>query len=182
MSVGTSGYVQTYAGNAATTAFPTVFEFLDTTDVDTVITQDSDSSDVTGDYTVTVSGGKDTDGIPGAGTVTISPAPASGTTVTLTRDTAITQVNVITKSGPFPAKVIEAQADRGTLIAQEIDGRVAATEATLNSFSGDVIAADEDAAAAAASATAAASSATAAAASASQLAASYVAALIDDPL
>lgn len=174
MSVATSTYVQTYSGNGSTTAFPSVFEYLDAADLDVVITQDSDSSDVTSDYTITKADGKDADGIPGTGTVTISPAPASGTTVTITRDTAITQANVITKSGPFPAKIVEAQADRGTLVAQEIDGRLATAESTLAGFSADVTAADEDAATATTKASEAAASATAAAASASQLAASYV--------
>lgn len=119
MTVSTTTVIKSYSGNASTTAFPTTFVFGATTEVSWSVSDAADA-DVSGSYTGTVTGGADADGIPGTGTVTLSPAPASGTTVLLVRITPKTNDTTWAKNAAFPEKAVERAFDRSALRDQEL--------------------------------------------------------------
>ena len=103
------------AGNNITTAFNFAFKFIDDGDI-LVYLQLTGGSDVlqtiTTHYTLTGSG---TD----AGIVTFVTPPPSGSTVTIQRSTALTQLLDYIKQDNFPAESHESALDRLTLAMQE---------------------------------------------------------------
>ena len=99
----------TYAGNAATTEFPTVFPFFDKTDLVVTINGVAAPS-----YVVTGGSGD-------AGTVTFLSAPAYGTEVKIARATPKTQAADIANQGTTFATSIEKALDYVTMQAQELD-------------------------------------------------------------
>ena len=120
MAVSTSYAPLTYSGNGVTTAFSVTWSFftgslvvtaIDATGVETVKT-------ITTHYTV--SGGTDANGLPATGTVTMLTAPASSTSLRITRSTPKTQATVYTNGDAFPAKTHETALDKALLIAQEL--------------------------------------------------------------
>jgi hypothetical protein len=118
MTVTTTHTVVSYSGDAATTAFAITFQFFASSDITPTITDDS-GNDVTSGYSFAYSGGTDSDGLPATGSVTITPAPAASTTVSLRRITAAVQSTVYAEGTSFPAKTVEALADRSVLLVQE---------------------------------------------------------------
>jgi hypothetical protein len=102
----------TYVGNGVTTAFPVTFPFFEITveetiaGVTTALVEGSDYS---------VSGGAGS-----TGTVTISPAPASGTTIVIRRTTDRRQLADYVENDPFPAQTHEQALDRLTMVVQEL--------------------------------------------------------------
>lgn len=127
MTVSTTTATKTASGNGSATAFTTTFVFLSSDDLDWTIT-DADGDDVSSDYTATITGGADSNGIPASGTVTFSPAPASGTTVEIVRSTPRTSGTSWSAGEKFPEKSVEAAIDKLTLIGQENGIRIAALE------------------------------------------------------
>ena len=107
----------TYNGNGSTTAFSTVFVFLEEGDL-VVTLIDSGGTEtvqtITTEYTV--SGGNGA-----VGTVTMVTAPASGEQLKIDRATAKTQLTDYIENDSFPAESHEAALDRLTLIAQELE-------------------------------------------------------------
>jgi hypothetical protein len=120
MAVTTTNTIVSYSGNGSTTAFAVTFQFFAATDI-TETVFDSGGTDVTGDYAFSYTGGTDSDGLPATGSCTVSPAPASGTTLSLPSVTSKLQSTVYEEGTSFPAKTVEALADRITLLSQEAD-------------------------------------------------------------
>lgn len=116
MTVNTTTNRVSYAGNGTTTAFAVPFPFL--ADTDLVVLERTDSTGVevtktlTTHYTVTGAGGA-------SGTVTMLTAPATGVTLVIYRDPALTQLVDLVPNDPLPVETaIEQPLDRLTMIAQ----------------------------------------------------------------
>lgn len=121
MTVSASYSALTYNGNSSTTAFAVSWPFFTGSLVVTAIDADGARTTKTITTHYTVSGGTSSTGLPATGTVTMLTAPATGTQLEITRATPITQSSVWNDNAAFPAKTIESQLDRTTLIAQELD-------------------------------------------------------------
>lgn len=105
-----------YNGNGATTAFSTVFKFIDEDDLVVTLTS-SAGVDSTPTYTVTGGSGA-------IGTVTLSVAPASGETLTIRSATQILQPVDYVENTPFPANTQEQALDKLTYICQDLSEQV----------------------------------------------------------
>ena len=107
----------THAGNGISVAFPVSFYFLANADlVVLVVAADGTSTTqvLNTNYTVTGAGND------AGGTVTMLIAPASGTTLIIYRDPAVTQLVDYAPNDPFPAETHERALDRLTMIAQRL--------------------------------------------------------------
>lgn len=116
MTVNTTTNRVSYAGNGTTTAFAVPFPFL--ADADLVVIERTDSTGaevtktLTTHYTVSGAGGV-------SGTVTMVTAPATGVTLTIYRDPAVTQLVDLVPNDPLPVETaVEQPLDRLTMIAQ----------------------------------------------------------------
>lgn len=116
MTVNTTTNRVSYAGNGITTAFAVPFPFL--ADADLVVIERTDSTGaevvktLTTHYTVSGAGGA-------SGTVTMLTAPATGTTLVIYRDPALTQLVDLVPNDPLPVETaIEQPLDRLTMITQ----------------------------------------------------------------
>jgi hypothetical protein len=105
-----------YNGNGATTAFSTVFKFIDEDDLVVTLTS-SAGVDSTPSFTVTGGSGA-------IGTVTCSVAPASGETLTIRSNTQILQPVDYVENTPFPAATQEAALDKLTYICQDLSEQI----------------------------------------------------------
>ena len=115
MTISTSYSPSSYNGNGVTLIFSTVFPFISRSDVVIYLTDTSGADHLLvldSDYTITGGSGS-------AGTVTMSVAPATGETLTITRVTGQTQEVDYVENDPFPANSHEEALDKLTLIAQE---------------------------------------------------------------
>jgi hypothetical protein len=116
MTVSSTTARVSYSGNGSTTAFSVTFYFLDDADLKVVV-RASDGTEtikvLDTDYTVTGEGN------PSGGTVTFGTAPASGTTIVIVRNVALTQNTDYQANDPFPAETHEEALDRLTMIAQQ---------------------------------------------------------------
>ena len=110
-----------YSGNGSTTAFSFPYYFLANADL-VVILKASNGTETTQTLTThyTVSGAGNTAG----GTVTMLSAPASGTTLTIYRDPAVTQDLDLVENDPMPAEEIEERLDKLTMISQRAKDRL----------------------------------------------------------
>lgn len=110
-----------YSGNGSTTAFSFPYYFLADADL-VVILKASNGTETTQTITThyTVSGAGNTAG----GTVTMLTAPASGTTLTIYRDPAVTQDLDLVENDPMPAEEIEERLDKLTMISQRAKDRL----------------------------------------------------------
>ncbi len=121
MTVATTSNRKTYSGNGATTAFPTTFEFGSEEDLVVIIQNVSTGVEttkaLTTDFTVT---GGDGD----TGTVTMLVPPATGETITIYNDPAITQLLDLVEGDVSPAEAKERAYDRLTFISQRLKDRV----------------------------------------------------------
>lgn len=173
MTVSATYAPPTYTGNGVTTAFSTVFPFMDAANlVVTKITIATEAEEVlvlnTG---YTVSGGSGA-----AGTVTVSPAISSSYQLRIERVTPRTQTTDFQDTGEFPIGTLETRLDRIVMAVQEVAedasdaltlAEAAATEDYVDTAVEDATTALEaQATAAASSASTAATQATAAAVSA----------------
>ena len=102
-----------YAGNGATVAFAVSWRFLANADLVVLLRADATGLDTVQTITThyTVSGAGDA----GGGTVTFVTAPASGFTVMIYGDPALTQLTDYVSGDPFPAETHEQALDRLTL-------------------------------------------------------------------
>ena len=119
MTVTTTTIKNSYSGNGSTTAFAYTFP-INATDEITVIERSS-----TGVETVKSEGSGSTnygisDNGASGGTVTMVTAPASGTTLVLLRNTALTQETDYVANDPFPAETHEDALDKALMQAQEL--------------------------------------------------------------
>lgn len=188
-----------YAENGVTVEFSVPFKFLANTDIK-ALRRDAEGEETVLAYGVdySVAGA----GVAAGGTLTVTTAAASGTTLSIWSETARGQLTDYATGDTFPAESHEAALDRLDLVAQEQDVEFARTpqfprsvtkrdfangltvgevlyvdtNGKIGSTENSVTGAEASAAAAAASATASATSATASATSATASAASATAA------
>jgi len=106
-----------YTGNGVTLAFPTVFVFIDLTDIivtRTVIATDiSTVLAITTNYTVT--GGNNSNG-----TVSLLVAPTAGERITIERNIPLTQELAIVENDAFPSDSVQDAFDKSTLLLQQV--------------------------------------------------------------
>lgn len=105
-----------YTQSGTTTAWPVPYKFLDNEDLIVITTVDDVDTTLVLDTDYTVAGAGDDDG----GTVTISPAVATGTRVTIYREIDLDQPTELTTAGGWFPKVHEAVFDRLTMIDQQL--------------------------------------------------------------
>lgn len=105
-----------YTQSGTTTAWPVPYKFLDNEDLIVITTVDDVDTTLVLNTDYTVAGAGDDDG----GTVTISPAVATGTRVTIYREIDLDQPTELTTAGGWFPKVHEAVFDRLTMIDQQL--------------------------------------------------------------
>ncbi len=121
MTVSTTTIKNSYSGNGSTTAFSYTFKVFASSEVKVIVRTDSSGAE-----SVRAEGSGSTNyavtgvGEAGGGTVTFVTAPASGETVVILRDTALTQATDYQPADPFPAESHEDALDKLTHITQEI--------------------------------------------------------------
>lgn len=108
-----------YSGDGTTTAFAFSFKVFEKTDLLVITTTSSVNTELTygTGYTVTLNG--DQDNSPG-GTVTLTAALASGSTLKITSNVPATQSVSLQNQGGFYPKVITNALDRLTALVQQI--------------------------------------------------------------
>ena len=121
MTISTTTLKNSYSGNGSTTAFAYGFKVFASTELKVYIRVDSTGAETlktegTGSANYGVSGVGEAAG----GNVTFVTAPASGETVVILRDTALTQGTDYQPADPFPAASHEDALDKLTHISQEI--------------------------------------------------------------
>jgi hypothetical protein len=117
MTISSTTTKVSYAGNGSTTVFAYTFKIFEAADLE-VIVRSSTGTETTKTLTThyTVSGA----GSDGGGSVTFVTAPASGETVVIRRNLALTQGTDYVENDPFPADSHEDALDRLTMISQGI--------------------------------------------------------------
>lgn len=142
MTVASATNRKTFAGNGVTTSFGTTpLVFFATSDLIVTVTDDTTGAvtELVENTDYTVSGGGEI--TPAVGTVSLAGgsdpygAPASGTTLTIYRDVAITQEVDHEQNDGSDAQVAEGALDRLTIIAQRLDDRL---DRTVHLPDGDV--------------------------------------------
>lgn len=116
MTVSTTTSKVSYAGNGSTVAFAVNFYFLDNTHLKVVLRAADGSESIkvlNTDYTVSGAG------VSSGGTVTMTSAPASGTTLVVLRNVPATQLADYTPNDPFPAATHEQALDKLTMLVQQ---------------------------------------------------------------
>ena len=116
MSIATNVSSVSYTGNGTTVYFPFTGKFLSASDLRVSVTTSGVEVVKTINTHYTVTGAGEDSG----GNVTFLTAPASGTTVTIQRNTTFTQPTKLVNNGVFDAEVIEDALDRVTLLAQQV--------------------------------------------------------------
>jgi len=167
MTVSTTTSKVSYSGNGSTTAFSVGFYFLATSDLKVTLRSAAGVETVKTlgtDYSVTGAG------VTSGGTVTMTTAPATGTTLVVSRNAPLTQTVDYQPNDPFPANTHEQALDKLTMITQQMQEQL---DRSVKTAISDTITPDQlltsiatSAANASASATAAAGSATSASTSA----------------
>lgn len=122
MTVASSTARVAYAGDGSSTSFAIPFYFLADADIQAIL-KDAAGTETTWVLTTnyTLSGAGNLAG----GTLTAVVAPASGETLTILRNVALTQDTDLTEGDPLPAATIETEFDKSRMIdqqqAEEID-------------------------------------------------------------
>ncbi len=119
MTISTTTIKNSYSGDGSTTAFAYTFPINSTSEI-TVIERSA-----TGTETVKSEGSGSTnysisDNGAAGGTITMVTAPASGTTLVIRRNTALTQETDYVANDPFPAETHEDALDKALMQAQEL--------------------------------------------------------------
>lgn len=118
MTVSSSTSRVSYSGNGATTAFAVPFYFLANSQLLVVLRSSTgvETTQVLGtNYSVTGAG------VLTGGTVTMTVAPASGTTLVISRNVPLTQETDLQPNDRLPAETLEQSLDKLTMIAQQFD-------------------------------------------------------------
>lgn len=117
MTVSSTNTKNSYSGDGSTTVFAYTFKIFDDDDITVILRTDATGGETVQTKTThyTVSGV----GNAGGGNITFGTAPASGITVVLIRETALTQSTDYTPNDPFPAASHEDALDRLTLMVQD---------------------------------------------------------------
>jgi len=116
MTITTQTTRTVYSGNGSTTAFPTLFQFFDESDLVVTDVLVSDGTETVKTITThyTVSGGAGS-----TGTVTMLAAPATGHRLVIQRVSELVQDTDLVVQGEIPADSVETRFDKLTLFAQE---------------------------------------------------------------
>ena len=117
MTVSSTNTKNSYSGDGSTTVFAYTFKIFDDDDITVIL-----RTNATGGETVQTKGthySVSGVGSAGGGNITFVTAPASGITVVLIRETALTQSTDYTPNDPFPAASHEDALDKLTLIVQD---------------------------------------------------------------
>lgn len=114
-----------FAGNGSTTVFSFPYYFQSQSDLK-VILRDADGVETTKTLTThyTVSGTLTNNVYASGGSVTMLTAPASGETLIIYRDPAITQGVDLVANDSLPAETLEQALDKAAMIAQRLDDRL----------------------------------------------------------
>ncbi len=121
MTVSSSTAKVSYSGNGSTQAFAVPFYFLANSQLLVVLRSSAgiETTQVLGtNYTVTGAG------VLTGGTVTMTVAPASGTTLSISRNVPLTQETDLQPNDRLPAETLEQSVDKLTMITQQIDEAV----------------------------------------------------------
>ncbi len=121
MTVSSTTTKVSYSGNGSTTVFAYTFKIFADADLTVIVRTDSTGAEVTKTLTThyTVSGAGNVSG----GNVTFGTPPASGETVVIKRNLALTQSTDYTPNDPFPAASHEDALDRQMFVAQQQEER-----------------------------------------------------------
>lgn len=121
MTVSSTTSKVSYSGNGTTTAFAVSFYFLANSQL-TVTLRAADGSESTKvlntDYTVSGAG------VLTGGTVTMTVAPATGTTLVISRNVPLTQETDLQPNDRLPAETLEQSIDKLTMIDQQLQEEV----------------------------------------------------------
>ncbi len=118
MAVSSENARISYALDGVTTVFPVPFVFLAKADVRVVKTSSAGVETAVTSYTLTGAGN------PSGGTCTLSAAGASGETLTILRDMALTQPLDLKPNDPFPAESLETALDRQCYLTQQMQAQM----------------------------------------------------------
>jgi hypothetical protein len=117
------------AGNGVTTVFPYTFKIIAAADIE--VTVDDVVKTLNVDYTVSGAG------LDAGGNVTMTTAPASGTTVVRRRNMAIVRTTDYQDQGSLPASTLDDDVDAVVLMVQQLDERLDRTFSLPASSSAD---------------------------------------------
>lgn len=122
------------AGNGVTTVFNFPYYFLSSADLVVILRNNTTGVETTKTLTThyTVSGA----GVSSGGSVTMLVAPASGETLVIYRNPAITQTIDLKENDSIPAETLEQGFDRLTMIAQRLSSRLDRTVTLSDGYSG----------------------------------------------
>ena len=121
MTVSSTTTRNSYSGNGSTTTFAYGFKIFADADLTVILRASTGAETVqslTTNYTVTNAGNAN------GGNVVFGTAPASGVTVVIRRNMAITQATDYVANDPFPAATHEDALDRLTFISQQMQEEV----------------------------------------------------------
>lgn len=118
MTVSSSTSKVTYSGNGFTTVFPYTFKILDQDEV--LVQLKVNATGVITTQTITTHYTVSGVGASAGGNITMLTAPASGTTLIITRNMAFTQETDYTEYDAFPADTHETALDRLTMQVQQV--------------------------------------------------------------
>jgi len=113
------------AGNGSTTVFSYNFQINNATDCQVIYTDATGTSTTLSSTLYTITGL----GVPTGGTVTYNPGTpiASGTSLTITRQLALTQPTSIQNQGAFYPSAVEAAIDRAVMEVQQVSEQIGRT-------------------------------------------------------
>jgi hypothetical protein len=118
MTVSSTTARVSYSGNGTTTVFPVPFYFLASSDLLVVLRSSAGIETqqvLSTNYTVTGAG------VLSGGSVTMTVAPPSGTSLTILRNVALTQTTDFLPNDRLPAESLEQTVDKLTMIVQQLD-------------------------------------------------------------
>lgn len=134
MSLSTTTNRVSYSGNGSTTVFSFPYYFLADGDLVVLLVTDSTGASVTQvittDYTVSGAGAA------AGGSVTMLTAPASGETLVIYRDPALTQGLDLRENDAAPAEEMEEAHDRAMMIMQRHDELIGRSARFADSYTG----------------------------------------------
>jgi len=123
MTISTTTIKNSYSGNGSTTAFAYTFPINTTSEITVIERSALGVETVKSEGTGSTNYGIADNGASG-GTVTMVTAPASGTTLVILRNTALTQETDYVANDPFPAETHEDALDKLQMQVQEVQEEV----------------------------------------------------------
>ena len=124
MTVSTTTLKNSYSGNGSTTAFAYGFKVFDSSELKVYIRSSTGTETLKSEGTGSAHYGVSGVGSSSGGNVTFVTAPASGETVVILRDTALTQSLDLVENDPFLSDSFEDSLDKLTHTVQELDEEV----------------------------------------------------------